>query len=225
MDTVWTYVRYALGHHTLPGDILTTNFQNPNDQEHPIPATHLAPGDDRTPATHSAPAEDTTNEAPPSQEFPELSERILNTITALMLRTITAAFPGDDIYDYDVLFHFRMLAEFEDEIADGDEEAIKALLGLGLTGSRLLILQHNLRLVAMSLQVDYSSLWKVDGPKRIMLLIVQGADSQFDAGNLPFLSYSELIGAGAGSPSSTRITSASTGGGMSASHTGSRNAL
>ncbi|KAF8537701.1 hypothetical protein BDD12DRAFT_887140 [Trichophaea hybrida] len=70
-------------------------------------------------------------------EFPELSIKVLNTLTVEALRTVPQVFPAKLIADIDVLTYYEGLYAEDDDISEADERrCLERLRQLGLTRAR-----------------------------------------------------------------------------------------
>jgi hypothetical protein len=113
--------------------------------------------------------------APTCDDFPDLSAEMLTAVTKRALLAIPLTFPGDSIYDTDVLRHYESLACVgHDQYPSGKAEVCGALSDLGMSATRLSMIAENFETIAKSYGLGtVDELWDLYPPEVLMFWSLQ----------------------------------------------------
>jgi hypothetical protein len=100
---------------------------------------------------------------------------MLTAVTKRALLAIPLTFPGDSIYDTDVLYHYESLACVgHDQYPSGKAEVCGALSDLGMSAPRLSIIAENFETIAKSYGLGtVDELWDLYPPEVLMFWSLQ----------------------------------------------------
>jgi hypothetical protein len=115
--------------------------------------------------------------APTSDDFPDLSAEMLTAVTKRALLAIPLTFPGDSIFDTDVVRHYEKLASVgHDQYPSGKAGVCDALSDLGMSSQRLSMIAGNFEAIAKSYGLDTADeLWDLYPPEVLMFWSLQSA--------------------------------------------------
>jgi hypothetical protein len=113
--------------------------------------------------------------APTCDDFPDLSAEMLTAVTKRALLAIPLTFPGDSIYDTDVLRYYESLACVgHDQYPSGKAEVCGALSDLGMSATRLSMIAENFETIAKSYGLGtVDELWDLYPPEVLMFWSLQ----------------------------------------------------
>jgi hypothetical protein len=115
--------------------------------------------------------------APTSDDFPDLSAEMLTAVTKRALLAIPLTFPGDSIFDTDVVHHYAKLASVgHDQYPSGKAGVCDALSDLGMSAQRVSIIAENFETLGKCYELaTVDELWDLYPPELLMFWSLQSA--------------------------------------------------
>jgi hypothetical protein len=133
--------------------------------------------------------------APTSEEFPHLSAEMLASVTQQALHAIPRTFPGDSLYDTDVLEYYEALASAgHNQCPSGKAAVCTALSALGMSATRLSVIAENFETIVKDFGLStVDEVWDLYPPELLMFWSLQSiedkawlaAGEQYDQGDAP----------------------------------------